>query len=1124
MSTLAIRLLGPPRIERDGRAITFDTRKAVALLAYLAECRSPVRRETLARLLWPDYPAARASANLRRTLWSAQRALGAGHLAATPTEVELVSAGDLWVDLERFRQLVGACGTHSHPGDQVRPGCLTLLTEAVELVRGPFLEGFTLADSAEFDDWQALQAAALGQLYADALGRLSEGWIAQGELWRALDLAQRLADLDPLHEPAQRRLMLLYAWTGQHVQALRRYRELERQLARELGAPPEPETAAIFAAIRARQEPPPPHAAVSPPAPIPVDLLTRAIPSAARSPAPVDRRHDLGYRAPAGATPGRPPALVAREAELARLDAQLRAALAGQARVVFVVGDSGSGKTALLEELARRAQSAHPALVAALGTCNAYIGAGDPYLPFRQILELLAGDPDALRLPADVYSAQADSIGRLIPATAQALVAVGQDLLGTMLPAHSLLARAAAAAEPGAAWPEQLRRLAARETLPADPTLQQSSLFEQYARVLRAVARVQPLLLLLDDLQWADLSSINLLLHLGRSLGDQPALIVGAYRSDEVAAERKGERHPLAPVVHELQRLYGEPAIDLGAVQGRRFVDALLDRQPNLLDERFRATLCHQTGGHALFTVELLRGMHERGDLSYDGAGRLVARPALDWDRLPARVDAVIAERVGRLETLDRELLRVASVEGEEFSAEVTAHLLGVDEREVLGRLSAHLDRGHHLVRASGTRLVSGRRLSRYRFRHFLIRRYVYGSLDAAERAYWNERMCDALEALYGEQAAAVQLAHHAQEAGRIDLAIRFLQQAGDNALRLSANDEAAGHYRHALAQLAHLPHTDARDLQELGLQIALSKPLQLTMGYPAAEVERAFERAMGLGRALGSPPELVPLLGRYAHFLATRGEHRRARAVVAELMSLARQAEDEALLLEAFAAEGISAFYLGDHAAARGWLTRAGDLGAGPFRGTLTYAYGIEPGVHIGVYAMLAHWFLGEPEQAADRQEALLAGARASEHPHTLAFALAFAAILDCLAQDVPATLSRTEAAIALSAEHGFRLMHALALTLRSWAVSAAGAPEEGLAMNRTARAAAEQMHVLALMPYLVSLQADILQRCGRRDEAIAALEEALALAEQTGEGAFLPAIRRVAAGLQRAAGASSA
>ena len=178
---------------------------------------------------------------------------------------------------------------------------------------------------------------------------------------------------------------------------------------------------------------------------------------------------------------------------------------------------------------------------------------------------------------------------------------------------------------------------------------QQTVLFEQVTRVLIHLAQRQPLVVLLDDLQWADSGSVSLLFHLGRRLAGTRILVLGAYRPDDVALGRGGERHPLEPVVNELARDLGDVLLGLDRAEARRFVDELLDAEPNRLSEAFRERLYLRTGGHALFTVELLRGLQERGDLVKDEEGLWVEEAHLDWNRLPARIEAVIAERVGRL-------------------------------------------------------------------------------------------------------------------------------------------------------------------------------------------------------------------------------------------------------------------------------------------------------------------------------------------------------------------------------------------------------------------------------------------------------------------------------------------
>ena len=150
------------------------------------------------------------------------------------------------------------------------------------------------------------------------------------------------------------------------------------------------------------------------------------------------------------------------------------------------------------------------------------------------------------------------------------------------------------------------------------------------------------MLLLLDDVQWADAASISLLFHLGRRLAvvNSRLLIVCAYRPEEAILDRAGQRHPLAKVLREFKRTFGDVWVDLGQVEkeeDRKFVDALLDVEKNRLGERFREALFERTAGHPLFIIELLRAMQERGDVLKDTDGAWVEGSTLDWEMLPAR-------------------------------------------------------------------------------------------------------------------------------------------------------------------------------------------------------------------------------------------------------------------------------------------------------------------------------------------------------------------------------------------------------------------------------------------------------------------------------------------------------
>ena len=252
MAQFALYLLGSPRLEIDGEEIHIRRRKVTALLAYLAITGRSHQRDALATLLWPELDASRARADLRRTLSVLKRELGGDGILADRETARLNPDLDIWLDVTAFRQKLAACETHSHPHAEVCPDCLPLLEEAVALYHDDFLAGFTLDDSAAFDEWQFFQTEGLRDALASALARLVTWYGDQGEsaFEQAIAYARRWLALDPLHEPAHRHLMTLYAQAGQRCAALRQYREYVRILEEELGVAPTEETAALFERIR----------------------------------------------------------------------------------------------------------------------------------------------------------------------------------------------------------------------------------------------------------------------------------------------------------------------------------------------------------------------------------------------------------------------------------------------------------------------------------------------------------------------------------------------------------------------------------------------------------------------------------------------------------------------------------------------------------------------------------------------------------------------------------------------------------------------------------------------------------------------------------------------------------
>ena len=340
MARIELFLLGPPRLERDGVPLQFDTRKILALVAYVAvsglgDEGGRVSRDSLIALLWPELEPSRARAVLRRNLSLLRTALAGEWLVVDQQTVSTDPEAEFWMDVDQFSRLVHVWQTHDHPQEQVCPRCLEALAEAAALYQGDFLEGFGLRDSLAYDEWQFFQAEGFRQELASALERLVYGYSAYGDYMAALSYARRWLALDPLHEPAHQQLMQLYAQTGQRSAALRQYQECVRILDEELGLAPSEETTALHEQIRTT--PPGAEGSLVAMSGSLTAVSTEGTGLPVRTTTP---RHNL----PAQTTP-----FVGREEELAELSTRLRDPAC---RLLTLLGPGGIGKTRLALRLA----------------------------------------------------------------------------------------------------------------------------------------------------------------------------------------------------------------------------------------------------------------------------------------------------------------------------------------------------------------------------------------------------------------------------------------------------------------------------------------------------------------------------------------------------------------------------------------------------------------------------------------------------------------------------------------------------------------------------------------------------------------------------------------------------
>ncbi len=1075
--TLNLHLLGQFKLETQERLLELPSRPAQSLLAYLAlNAGVTQRREKLASLLWPETSESNARSYLRQALWRIRKALDNAslnpddYLQISDISITFNAQSDYWLDAELLlKQEVG----HS----------VEELIETMRLYWGELLPGF-------YDEWVVSERERVQTKYQQNMNSLLDRLIQEKQWEAALKWGEEWIRLGYSPEPAYRALMRAHAGMGDQSMVSATYRRCVEALERELDIEPSPETKRLYEQILVGEKEPFPAAHVRKQVVHPPEFLSTE---------EVHKEDKLVF--------------VAREHELEQLDNYLNLAFSGQGRVVFITGEAGSGKTALFQEFTRRVIESYPNLIVASGNCNAHTGIGDPYLPFREILGQLTGDVEARWAAGTVTQVHALKLWNSLPGAVQALVDVAPDLIDSFISGSALLERAEVYARSGADWLIDLEGIVQRKmtgTLIASP--QQGEYFEQYTRLLLALSSDSLLVLLLDDLQWADSGSINLLFHLGRSMTKSRILILGAYRPEDVALGRNGERHPLERVVNELNREYGEHTMSMDQVEGFAFVEALLDSEPNRLGVDFREMLFRQTRGHPLFTIELLRGMQDRGELIQDQEGSWFEGPGLAWEIIPARVEAVIAERIGRLARPLQTILRAASVEGGTFTVQVLSRILDIEERELLAYLSAELDRKHHLVSAQSIQRMDGGLMSFYRFRHIITQRYLYSDLDEVERVYLHEQFGTELEALYGAQASATggdikpiapQLARHFLEAHDTGKAINYLRQAGERAVLLAAYQEAISHLSKGLELLLTQVKTPDRDRRELQLQLVLAKAWTGSTAFPHPEVIKTYTRARNLCQELGEMSQLCLVLGELSLYHYVRAEYNQAFDLGVKAINVAQSLGDPHLIALGHWHLGIDKFALGSYLESLEHLNQVIDYyKPEEHHHEYVFQHGSDIGTSAMAYAACCLWCLGYPAQAAQYSKRALALAHEQGHSYSLADVLSYAGCMfNLMRREYEELAYLTEELVQLATQVGMAGWISSTHCFRGLVLTQQGEIEQGLDLIHEGIAAVRKISALLYIPVDMFSLAQAYAFAGQPGRGLSTIAEALNLIEQTDE-----------------------
>jgi len=719
--------------------------------------------------------------------------------------------------------------------------------------------------------------------------------------------------------------------------------------------------------------------------------------------------------------------LIGREAELARLRQAMGEARKGRGQTIMILGEAGIGKSRVIQEITTNAVQRGSRVL--LGRCYET----EQILPFGPWV-------DAIRT------------GQVIPDI---------EPLDGLPPV----------------WRAELARLFPELGEPALVTGAEDyrRLFEAVAQVVEHLAARQPLLLILEDLHWADEMSLRLLSFLARRAHHWPVATVATAREEELAGSPL-----LRQVLEELQREAHFKRLMLSPLSKSDTVALVRALARAGSEETTVASLAEKlwavSEGNPFLVVESMQALQE-GTASHAPTGMA----------LPERVREIIAGRLERLSERGGHLVAVAAVIGREFDYLLLERAAALGERETAEGVE-------ELVRRCVLRGVE----ERFDFTHDRIRAVAYAQILAPRRKLFHGLIAKALEEVYAGNLEPHYgaLGVHYREGGVWEKAAAYLRLAGRQAATRSANREAVMYFEEALEALKHLPETRKTLEQAIDIRIDLGPALMAAKGFSAPEVEATYTAARELCQQLGETSKLFPVIWGLARMHDSRGELNLGRELGEQLFHLAQRVQEPALLLEAHHTLWASFSNLGELASARTHLEEGLALYDPQKHKQHAFLYGgHDPGVCCGGHAARVLWLLGYPDQALRRSEDALALARKLSHPTSLAHALFYAARLYQQGGDAQAVQARVEEGMLLAAEQGFVRSLAHGTILRGWLLVEQGQKEAGIAQILKA-ITAERASGLSRRwdTYYAALLAGACWKAGRTVEGLSVVTEALA------------------------------
>jgi DNA-binding winged helix-turn-helix (wHTH) protein/tetratricopeptide (TPR) repeat protein len=761
--------------------------------------------------------------------------------------------------------------------------------------------------------------------------------------------------------------------------------------------------------------------------------------------------------------------LVGRDAEMDFLRQSFEAVLQQKRQLVFVTGDPGIGKTVVTDSFLAEVAAPHGAWIAS-GQCVEQFGAGEAYLPVLAALGALCRGPDGERVV-------------------------------TLLARH---APTWLAQMPGLVRDDELQTLLLRVQ-----GTTQGRMLRELAEALDVLAAERPLVLALEDVQWSDRSTTDLMAMLGARREPARVLVIATCRPAELA---KGDG--VAKVMAELRARKQALTLHLEALSEAALADYLARRFPGArFPQELAETTYHMTSGNPLFTVAVVDDLETRRMIRHvDGQWELSASVAEVASRRPDTVLQLIDIQLDRLKSNEQRVLEAASVIGSQFAAGIVAHALELPPDEVDSVCEALANEHRFLRFVSAETWPDGTIQSQYAFVHALHRDAALSRVPSATRRSRHRRVAEGLEAAYGggSDAVAAELAIHFDEAQVVGKAVRYYCVAGERAMRRFGRAEALAHFNRARALVTRLPASEESDRTELVVLKHVGPAIISLQGSQDPLLEQTFTRTAELARKLGDDRSLLgALLGRQrCHFL--RAELPEVESYRDEVAAVLSRLADPVAAAEADVVSSGALVFRGHLDAARAPLTTACAVLDGAQSDSSRAVNAPVVGLGGGHMVVLA-WLSGAPDRAMALAATMLARAESLRDPFHLCTALTITALAHMWRREPDKTLGMAQRALHAARDVGSFVWQGRALSLHHWAATTL---DPGTAHAHFDELSSKLSGLLAAGPYgrtsVTPCVAAVYSAAGHADRALRELDDALAFVEVSDERAWSSELHR--------------